>query len=410
MLRHVGNGLCLLVVLTSFASCGDDDDDYGTAGRGGVSGSGGTSGSGGSKGGSGGTAGTGGIAGTGGSGGTSGSGGTGTDGGAGKGGSDGGAGTTGDGSAGKGGAEGGAGTSGSGGSAGSDASAGAGGTAGTGGTAGSGGTAGGAGTGGTSGVDAGPDTVDITGVWFTYVKTEGKFQVPGAESDADIVNNIRVEVVKSGSNYNFNTQFCKLETVMKPDPSTLVTTYTPAVMALLKGTASAPAPAAGHEVGSALNFPSVKIRAGSSKFCAGVPVAPDTAQPVLFDGEVGVDCAGTPTDFGDFPDADADGKLGISLPSVLSQGTPDEIALIAWSSLTISLINTNVKLVNENKITSTNSFSTYGEVQRMNVPAIAGGRIKVLPLAASIPTTFVRKAGVLTCDQINADIAKGWTP
>jgi hypothetical protein len=137
----------------------------------------------------------------------------------------------------------------------------------------------------------------------------------------------------------------------------------------------------------------VTVRSGSQKFCTGIDGEPPGGVNCVYASDAGTS---------DFTDDDADGKPGISLPSVLAAGSTDEIKLTAYSSLSIILINKNVTLVDANTMNADSSFATYGQVGRFNVGGIAPGPIKVLPLSPSVKIVFKHDPGDLTCDQVIA--------
>lgn len=236
----------------------------------------------------------------------------------------------------------------------------------TGGTTSTGGAtaSGGANTGGaaTGGTDAGTG-VNIAGTWISEIKTAGNEMVPIVGSTAaniDLV--IRLAVTESAGTLDGQLDICRLNATTTPNASSLVVTFTPAVLATLMGTGTEPAFTA--KVGEAVPFPSITILSG-------------------------VNASGTSVD------ADSDGHPGVTIPSDIG----GLISLDAYVGLTIKTTLTST-LTDADTITGTTNFSTNGTVFGSNNTLLTSGTISVTPSSTAVPFTATRLDGDVPCSQV----------
>jgi len=247
----------------------------------------------------------------------------------------------------------------------------------TGGAAGAGGAAtggapetGGAATGGapeTGGAPAtggaGPGGVDLSGTWISHVTTAGTITAPVVGTTAaniDIV--LRLVVTQTATTLDGTLQICRLNPVTTPNASSLVVTFTPAVLATLQTTVSEPAFTA--MIGQPVPLPPVTILTGQN--AAGMSV-----------------------------DSDMDGNPGVTIPSNVG----GIIQLNAFTGLTINTSLTST-LTNATTITGTASFASTGVVFGSDNPILTSGNINVTPSSNAIPFTATKLAGNVPCSEV----------
>ena len=230
--------------------------------------------------------------------------------------------------------------------------------------------AGGAATGGapeTGGAPAtgggGPGGVDLSGTWISHVTTAGTITAPVVGTTAaniDIV--LRLVVTQTATTLDGTLQICRLNPVTTPNASSLVVTFTPAVLATLQTTVSEPAFTA--MIGQPVPLPPVTILTGQN--AAGMSV-----------------------------DSDMDGNPGVTIPSNVG----GIIQLNAFTGLTINTSLTST-LTNATTITGTASFASTGVVFGSDNPILTSGNINVTPSSNAIPFTATKLAGNVPCSEV----------
>ena len=210
---------------------------------------------------------------------------------------------------------------------------------------------------------AAPGGVDLNGTWISRVQTSGTITAPVVGSTAaniDIV--LRLLVQQSGNTLNGTTQICRLNTVTTPNASSLVVTFTPAVLATLVTTVSEPAFNA--MIGQPVPLPAVTILTGQ-------------------------DASGNSVD------SDMDGNPGVTIPSNVG----GILALNAFTGLRINTSLTST-LSDATTITGTASFSSTGTVFGSDNPILTSGNINVTPSSNAVPFTATKLAGDVGCAEV----------
>jgi hypothetical protein len=267
---------------------------------------------------------------------------------------------------------------GSGGSSGaSDASPGAGGQGageGTGGSiqAGGGGTvgeSGGSAAGGESGASAGgessgpPSGIDLSGTWIADVKAPGSETIPlVGVTPADIEFVVRLVVRESATTLNATFDVCKLSAVTTPDPTTVVITFTPAVIATLTTTTTENTPIV--NVNDAIPLPALTILSG-------------------------VDPAGTSVD------ADSDTHPGVTIPGYAWGNTK----VNAYVGLTVDA-SFKPTLSAADTMTGTMTFAANGKLFGSDNALLSSGDISVVTQNKDNPFTAKLLAGEVPCSQV----------
>ncbi|HVU00206.1 MAG TPA: hypothetical protein VHE30_00590, partial [Polyangiaceae bacterium] len=220
------------------------------------------------------------------------------------------------------------------------------------------GGAGGAETGG-----AGGGGVDLSGTWISRIQTSANETVPVVGSTAanlDIV--LRLLVTRSAGQLNGQLDICRLNTVTTPNASSLVVTFTPAVLATL--TASASEPDFVATVGSPVPLPPITILSGRDAGGASV-------------------------------DSDADGNPGVTIPSNIG----GVLSLNAYVGLTISSSLTST-LTDPTTLNGTADISTTGQVFGSDNPVLTSGTISVTPTSPSVAFTATKLPGDVPCADV----------
>src|SRR5262249_45018788 len=157
-------------------------------------------------------------------------------------------------------------------------------------------------------------------------------------------------------------QICRLNPVTTPNASSLVVTFTPAVLATLQATVSEPIFTA--MIGQPVPLPAVTILTG-------------------------INAAGMSAD------SDMDGNHGVAIPSNVG----GILAINAFTGLTINTSLTST-LTDAMTITGTAQFSSTGVVFGSDNPILMSGNINVTPSSNAIPFTATKLSGNVSCTDV----------
>jgi hypothetical protein len=217
----------------------------------------------------------------------------------------------------------------------------------------------------------GPPPPDITGTWATKVQSPGSLGLLALGTlPVNIQATIRLVITKPGADYSEKIEICKLAIPTVP-PETLVTTFRPALLQTLVGTAPF---SATPTIGGPLPLPLQTIQTGSSIACHG-------------------SCAP-----GDFVDSDNDGKPGDTIPTTI--GPPINQSPDAYVALTVPVALSAGILTDANTINGNGVFSAAGQFHSLSTGP-ASGPIDVTTSTPEIPVTIKKMGtGDVSCSTV----------
>jgi hypothetical protein len=220
----------------------------------------------------------------------------------------------------------------------------------------------------------GPAPNVLDGTWYGTVNAPGGGSFPAFNSifglNVNVRTTFRMVVSESGGNFVEQLELCKLDvTSTTSGPNVLVTTFNPAVLASMVGTASMPTYT--PTVGGPVTIAPITIQTGSNIPCTG-------------------SCG-----LSDFVDSDHDSKTGISITANIL-GTPVE----ALSALTIPTSITSATLTDTNTIDGSLGFSAHGQIWQTNNASYPPGVLTVTTDAPTTPFTAKKLAGNVPCSTV----------
>ncbi len=231
--------------------------------------------------------------------------------------------------------------------------------------------------------------LDMTGTWITRVTTTGTITAPSpvgtlTGATIDVVQRMYISTV--GNNNVAKFEICSLSTVANGSLP-FYSDYSPAVLASMSGTGSAPYQCL--HVGDTATLPSFTINTG---WGGSVTPAGCTCPAA---GSVYPPSPPLPTECCGAVDSDGDGVYGITLPTHLFNGA---LNLWAYAGLTMNITLKNMVVTDPNTNTGTTAFPTTGWI--FGSTAGATGTLNVQPASDNVPVTAIKLTGDVPCSTV----------